>query len=109
MSDRFRIVIEGDEATNFSAYSPDLPGVAATGLPERNAKHKCGRRSPPALRAPATTVMGCRRRPAPRRTSNPEPRLVGAEVHFEGKVWTQLGGLHVGDIQHVSSQSGWLL
>ena len=31
MSDRFRIVIEGDEATNFSAYSPDLPGVAATG------------------------------------------------------------------------------
>jgi len=52
MSDRFRIVIEGDEATNFSAYSPDLPGVAATGLPERNAKHKCGKRSPPALRGP---------------------------------------------------------
>ncbi len=31
MSDRYPIVIEGDEATNFSAYSPDLPGVAATG------------------------------------------------------------------------------
>jgi len=31
MSDRYLIVIEGDEATNFSAYSPDLPGVAATG------------------------------------------------------------------------------
>ncbi len=31
MSDRYLIVIEGDEATNFSAYSPDLPGVVATG------------------------------------------------------------------------------
>ena len=31
MSDRYLTVIEGDEFTNFSAYSPDLPGVAATG------------------------------------------------------------------------------
>ncbi|HEY2704806.1 MAG TPA: type II toxin-antitoxin system HicB family antitoxin [Candidatus Dormibacteraeota bacterium] len=31
MSTRYLIVVEGDEATNFSAYSPDLPGVVATG------------------------------------------------------------------------------
>jgi predicted RNase H-like HicB family nuclease len=28
---RYLIVIEGDDATNYSAYSPDIPGVAATG------------------------------------------------------------------------------
>jgi ABC-type lipoprotein export system ATPase subunit/predicted RNase H-like HicB family nuclease len=28
---RHRIVVEGDETTNFSAYSPDVPGVVATG------------------------------------------------------------------------------
>lgn len=28
---RHRIVIEGDDMTNYSAYSPDLPGVVATG------------------------------------------------------------------------------
>ncbi|MDX6698739.1 MAG: hypothetical protein QOE65_2136 [Solirubrobacteraceae bacterium] len=28
---RFLIVIEGGGDANFSAYSPDLPGVAATG------------------------------------------------------------------------------
>jgi ABC-type glutathione transport system ATPase component len=26
-----RIVVEGDDATNYSAYSPDIPGVVATG------------------------------------------------------------------------------
>jgi predicted RNase H-like HicB family nuclease len=31
MSTRYLIVIEGDGTTNFSAYSPDVPGVAATG------------------------------------------------------------------------------
>lgn len=31
MGDRYLIVIEGDEATNFSAWSPDLPGCVATG------------------------------------------------------------------------------
>ena len=31
MSTRYLIVVEGDESTNFSAYSPDLPGVVATG------------------------------------------------------------------------------
>lgn len=31
MTDRFLIVIEGDDRTNYSAYSPDLPGVVATG------------------------------------------------------------------------------
>jgi predicted RNase H-like HicB family nuclease len=31
MSTRYLIVVEGDESTNYSAYSPDLPGVAATG------------------------------------------------------------------------------
>ena len=28
---RYLIVIEGDGQTNYSAYSPDVPGVAATG------------------------------------------------------------------------------
>ncbi len=28
---RYLIVIEGDGKTNYSAYSPDVPGVAATG------------------------------------------------------------------------------
>jgi ABC-type glutathione transport system ATPase component len=28
---RHRIVVEGDDATNYSAYSPDVPGVVATG------------------------------------------------------------------------------
>jgi ABC-type lipoprotein export system ATPase subunit/predicted RNase H-like HicB family nuclease len=28
---RHRIVVEGDDATNYSAYSPDIPGVVATG------------------------------------------------------------------------------
>jgi predicted RNase H-like HicB family nuclease len=31
LSARYLIVVEGDESTNFSAYSPDLPGVVATG------------------------------------------------------------------------------
>jgi predicted RNase H-like HicB family nuclease len=28
---RYRVIIEGDETTNYSAYSPDIPGVVATG------------------------------------------------------------------------------
>jgi predicted RNase H-like HicB family nuclease len=28
---RYLIVIEGDDAANYSAYSPDIPGVAPTG------------------------------------------------------------------------------
>src|SRR5580704_19045456 len=28
---RHRIIVEGDDATNYSAYSPDIPGVVATG------------------------------------------------------------------------------
>ena len=31
MSARYLTVIEGDGATNYSAYSPDLPGCVATG------------------------------------------------------------------------------
>ena len=31
MNHPYRVVIEGDEQTNFSAYSPDVPGVVATG------------------------------------------------------------------------------
>jgi len=31
MNTRYRVVIEGDEQTNYSAYSPDVPGVVATG------------------------------------------------------------------------------
>ncbi|WP_239332026.1 type II toxin-antitoxin system HicB family antitoxin [Frankia sp. CiP3] len=27
----YLIVVEGDGSTNYSAYAPDLPGVAATG------------------------------------------------------------------------------
>jgi predicted RNase H-like HicB family nuclease len=29
---RYLIIIEGDGETNYSAYSPDVPGVAATGM-----------------------------------------------------------------------------
>ena len=28
---RYLIIIEGDNEANYSAYSPDVPGVAATG------------------------------------------------------------------------------
>lgn len=31
---RYLIVIEGSDGENFSAYAPDLPGVAATGATE---------------------------------------------------------------------------
>ncbi len=31
MTRRYLIVIEGSTADNYSAYSPDVPGVAATG------------------------------------------------------------------------------
>ena len=30
-TDRYLIVIEGDGTSNYSAYSPDVPGCAATG------------------------------------------------------------------------------
>jgi len=36
---RYLIVVEGDRATNFSAYSPDIPGVVATGA----AREECER------------------------------------------------------------------
>jgi predicted RNase H-like HicB family nuclease len=29
---RYLIIIEGNGETNYSAYSPDVPGVAATGM-----------------------------------------------------------------------------
>ncbi len=31
MTHRYLIVVEGDGTTNYSAYSPDVPGVAAVG------------------------------------------------------------------------------
>jgi len=31
MNTRYRVVVEGDEQSNYSAYSPDVPGVVATG------------------------------------------------------------------------------
>lgn len=31
MSTGYLVVVEGDDARNYSAYSPDLPGVIATG------------------------------------------------------------------------------
>jgi predicted RNase H-like HicB family nuclease len=31
MTHRYLIVVEGDGSTNYSAYSPDVPGVAAVG------------------------------------------------------------------------------
>lgn len=31
MTDRYVVVIEGDESTNFGAYLPDVPGCVATG------------------------------------------------------------------------------
>jgi predicted RNase H-like HicB family nuclease len=31
LTHRYLIVVEGDGSTNYSAYSPDVPGVAAVG------------------------------------------------------------------------------
>ena len=31
MTHRYLIIVEGDDSTNYSAYSPDVPGVAAVG------------------------------------------------------------------------------
>lgn len=31
MSKRYLVGIDGDDSTNFSAFSPDVPGVVATG------------------------------------------------------------------------------
>jgi predicted RNase H-like HicB family nuclease len=31
MNSLYRIVVEGDDSSNYSAYSPDVPGVVATG------------------------------------------------------------------------------
>lgn len=37
---RYLIVIEGDGSTNYSSYSPDLPGVAATGATRQECEHE---------------------------------------------------------------------
>ncbi len=31
MTHRYLIIVEGHDSTNYSAYSPDVPGVAAVG------------------------------------------------------------------------------
>jgi predicted RNase H-like HicB family nuclease len=31
LTNRYLIVVEGDDSTGYSAYSPDVPGVAAVG------------------------------------------------------------------------------
>lgn len=36
---QYVIVIEGDRSTRYSAYAPDLPGVAATGLTLDECRH----------------------------------------------------------------------
>jgi len=37
---RYLIVVEGDGAANYSAYSPDIPGVAATGATREECEHE---------------------------------------------------------------------
>jgi ABC-type cobalamin/Fe3+-siderophores transport system ATPase subunit len=39
-SKRHRIIIEGNDATNYSAYSPDLPGVVATGATRKECERE---------------------------------------------------------------------
>ncbi len=67
MSDRYVIVIEGDERTNFGAYAPDVPGCVATGSTvEQTVKrmrealwlHLGAMRAANEPIPPATTVVG---------------------------------------------------
>ena len=37
---RYLIIIEGNRETNFSAYSPDVPGVAATGATQADCERE---------------------------------------------------------------------
>jgi len=37
---RYLIIIEGNRETNFSAYSPDVPGVAATGASQADCERE---------------------------------------------------------------------
>jgi predicted RNase H-like HicB family nuclease len=37
---RYLIVIEGADGANYSAYAPDLPGVAATGATHEECEHE---------------------------------------------------------------------
>lgn len=37
---RYLIVIEGNGETNYSAYSPDIPGVAATGATQADCERE---------------------------------------------------------------------
>jgi predicted RNase H-like HicB family nuclease len=39
-SRRYLIIIEGNGETNYSAYSPDVPGVAATGATQEECERE---------------------------------------------------------------------
>jgi predicted RNase H-like HicB family nuclease len=40
LTHRYLIVVEGDGTTNYSAYSPDVPGVAAVGATREQCEHE---------------------------------------------------------------------
>jgi predicted RNase H-like HicB family nuclease len=40
VTERYLIVIEGDESASFSAYSPDIAGVVATGATRAECKRQ---------------------------------------------------------------------
>jgi predicted RNase H-like HicB family nuclease len=69
VSARYLIVIEGDGATNFSAYSPDLPGCVATG----DTREECERMMQEAI---AFHIEGLRLAGEP----IPPPQSSGADV-----------------------------
>lgn len=63
---RYLIVIEREGETNYSAYSPDLPGVAATGAD----RSECEREMREAVEFHVDGLrMGGERVPAPRSTA----------------------------------------
>ena len=69
MSSRYLIVIEGDSTTNYSAYSPDLPGCVATG----DTREECERMMQEAI---AFHIEGLRQAGEP----VPPPQSTGAYV-----------------------------
>lgn len=40
MTHRYLIVVEGDRSANYSAYSPDVPGVAAVGATRKECERE---------------------------------------------------------------------
>lgn len=60
----YLIIIEGDGSTNYSAYCPDLPGVAATGDTVEECEAEMREAIAFTSRACARRASQCRRRQA---------------------------------------------